>query len=64
MERAFMRSTHPPVLCQMNLIFFPQADQGWLLIVKKAMNSLLGQVHYAKFIPGAILLTTILLLHG
>lgn len=44
--------------------FFPQADQGWLLILKKAMNSLLGQVHYAKFVPGAILLTTILLLHG
>lgn len=63
MERAFMRSPCPPGLCQMNLIF-PQADQGWLLILKKAMSSLLSHVHYAKFIPGAILLTTILLLHG
>lgn len=58
-----MRSIRPPVPCQVNLIF-PWVDQGRLLILKKATNSLLGQVHYAKCVPDAILLRTILLLHG
>lgn len=61
-ERAFMRSTCPPVLCQMNLII-PQAE--FLVIDSQESNEFPpAQVHFAKFIPAEILLTTILLLHG